>query len=91
MSNLDDLRATLFEAMAAVKSGTMDLDKARAINEIGKTIVDTAKVEVAYINATGKGKSTFIPVSTASGPALPAQPPGNGIGSVVQQLGGEQG
>lgn len=58
--NLDDLRATLFATIEAVRSGQMELDKARAINEIGKTIVDTAKVEVDYIRAVdGDAKSNF--------------------------------
>lgn len=54
------LREHLFAAIEGVKSGTLDLEKARAINEIGKTIVDTAKVEVDYLKATGGGESQFI-------------------------------
>ncbi len=57
---IEDLRASLFEALEGVKSGTLDLDKARAINDVAKTIVDTAKVEVDYLRATGGGESTFI-------------------------------
>lgn len=63
--SIEDLRTTLFATLEAVKDGTLDLDKARAVNEIGKTIVDTAKVEVDYLRATGGGESTFI--STAIG------------------------
>ena len=54
------LRAQLFAALQGVKDGSLDLDKARAINEIGKTITDTAKVEVDYLRAIGGGESTFI-------------------------------
>jgi len=69
---LDDLRSVLFEALEAVKSGTMDLDKARAINEIGRTLVDTAKVEVDYLRATDGSQSSFI-----EPPADPSKlPPG---------------
>lgn len=57
---IDDLRTTLFAALQGVKDGTLDLDKARTINEIGKSIIDTAKVEVEYLKATGGGESTFI-------------------------------
>ena len=57
------LRAHLFAALQGVKDGTLDLDKARAINEIGKTITDTAKVEVDYLRATGGGESAFIDVA----------------------------
>ena len=44
--NLSDLRAALFDTLEKVKSGDLDLDKARAINDIGKTLIDSAKVEV---------------------------------------------
>ncbi len=54
------LRAHLFEALAGVKAGTLDLDKARAVNEIGKTLVDSARVEVEYLRATGGGESSFL-------------------------------
>ena len=76
MSNdITALRAHLFAALQGVKDGTLDLDKARAINEIGKTITDTAKVEVDYLRATGGGESAFI---DAGGDAnnLPAGIPG---------------
>lgn len=63
--DLTTLREHLFAALAGVKDGSLDLDKARTINELGKTLVDTAKVEVDYLRATGGGESTFI--DTASG------------------------
>ena len=33
---INDLRAALFDALQKVKDGTMDLDKARAVNELGR-------------------------------------------------------
>ena len=57
---IDDLRAALFSALEGVRDGTLDTDKARAINEIGRTIVDSAKVEVAFLQTTGGDKSSFI-------------------------------
>lgn len=60
MSDMTALRAHLFEALQGVKSGVMDLDKARAINEIGKTLIDSAKVEVDYLKASGGGESSFL-------------------------------
>lgn len=63
MSNdhtLAGLRAHLFEALQAVKAGSLELDQARAVNELAKTIVDTAKVEVDYLRTTGGGESAFI-------------------------------
>lgn len=57
---IDDLRATLFATLDAVKAGEMDLDRARAVNELGKTIIDTAKVEVDYLRVTNGGESEFL-------------------------------
>ena len=79
------LRAHLFEALRAVRAGTLELlDKARAINELGKTIIDTGKLEVDHILATDAGaKSKFI-VGPDDADALP-----NGITSIVRhRLGG---
>ena len=57
---IEDLREALFATLQGVKDGTIDVDKARAVNELGKTICDTAKVEVEYIKAGGGGESAFI-------------------------------
>lgn len=57
---ISDLRAVLFATIEGVRSGTVDLDKARAINELSKTVVESAKVEVQYLEATGGGESSFI-------------------------------
>jgi hypothetical protein len=54
------LREALFDTLQKVKDGDIDVEKARAINEIGKTLVDSAKVEVEYLRATGGGESSFI-------------------------------
>lgn len=70
--SISDLRDALFETLAGLKAGTVDIDRARAINEIGKTICDTAKVEVDFIKATGAAESKFL--QTPKEP--PALPPG---------------
>jgi hypothetical protein len=57
---LGDLRAHLFSTLQAVKDGAIDLDRARAVNELGKTLIDTARVEVEYLRATGGGESEFL-------------------------------
>ena len=57
---ISDLRAALFDALQGVKNGTLDLEKARAVNEIGKTLIDSAKVEVEYLRVSGGGESAFI-------------------------------
>lgn len=58
--NINDLRETLFATLNGIKDGTIELDKARAINEVSKTIIDTAKVEVDYLKVNNGGESSFI-------------------------------
>jgi hypothetical protein len=57
---LDDLRETLFATLQAVRDGTLELDRARQVNEIAKTLIDSAKVEVDYLRVSGGGESAFI-------------------------------
>lgn len=57
---INDLRETLFATLEAVKTGAIDLDKARVVNEVARSIIDTAKVEVDYLRTTGGGESSFI-------------------------------
>jgi hypothetical protein len=78
--SLSDLRAALFETLESVKNGSMELDKARAINEIGKTLIDSAKVEVQYLEAIGgTGESPFIAPPDDQAPQLP-----NGIVGITR-------
>lgn len=65
------LRALLFETLEGVKSGAMDLDRARAVNEISKTLVETARVEVDYLKTTGGQESGFM--ESPKEPALPGR------------------
>lgn len=66
MTDITALRERLFATLDAVKAGTIDLDRARTINEVGKTIVDTARVEVDYLRATGGGESSFLDTTIGS-------------------------
>ena len=51
---MTDLRNHLFATLEALqdKDDPMDIDRAKAIAEVGKVMVDSAKVEVAFISAT---------------------------------------
>lgn len=74
MKNIDDLRTHLFETLAALKDKDkpMDLDRARAISDVSRVIVDTAKVEVEFLKVTGALKSTgFLPDADEQQPARP--------------------
>lgn len=73
-NTLDDLRAHLFAALEGLrdKDKPMDIDRARAISEVAKTVIDSAKVEVDYLRVRGgDGESEFI-----GRKPVPALPPG---------------
>ena len=63
-NKIDDLRNHLFETLEALKDdeNPMALDRALAIAEVAKVLVESAKVEVGFLKATGALKSTdFLP------------------------------
>lgn len=57
-NNIEELRSILFDTIREVKNGTIDLDKAKAIENLSQTIINSAKVEVDYIRATDKTTGT---------------------------------
>lgn len=63
-NNIEDLRTHLFETLRALKdkAAPMDLDRARAVADVARVIVDSAKVEVKFLEVTGAIRSTkFLP------------------------------
>ncbi|MFM0495631.1 hypothetical protein [Paraburkholderia caledonica] len=63
MSTITDLREQLMQTLADLRNreNPMDVDRARAVAQVANVLVDTAKVEVDYIKATGAaGDSLFI-------------------------------
>ncbi|MFX1675168.1 hypothetical protein PWR63_23460 [Paraburkholderia sp. A2WS-5] len=63
MSTITDMREHLMETLAALRDreNPMDVDRARAVAQVAGVLVDSAKVEVDYIKATGAtGDSLFI-------------------------------
>lgn len=63
-NKIDDLRNHLFATLEALadKDDPMDLDRARAVADVAKVIVDSAKVEVQFLQVTGAMRSTgFLP------------------------------
>lgn len=76
-NKMQDLRNHLFAQLESLSDpeSKVDLERVKAMTEISKVLVDSAKVEVQFINAAGGKHSTgFI----ESKPELPA--PGKGIG-----------
>lgn len=78
MSNtIESLRSTLFDTLQDVKSGKMEIERAKAICEISQTIVNTAKVEIDYAHKTGaKVASQFIEAPRQQLTGMPPAVPG---------------
>jgi len=60
--HIDTLRADLLATLTDLRnrSNPMEPDRARAIAQVASVLVDTARVEVDYIKATGQDVSNFI-------------------------------
>ena len=72
-NKIDDLRNHLFATLEALQDTDkpMELDRARTIAEVAQTIINSAKVEVAFMTHVEGVESTFFP-STAK----PCEPQG---------------
>lgn len=57
---ISTLYDALFETLQAARSGTMDIDRIKAINDTAQTIVNAAKVEVDHMKVNGGAGSGFI-------------------------------
>ncbi len=62
--HIEDLRNHLFVALEALQDedNPMDLERARTIGSIAQTIINTAKVEVAFLKEVGGVGTGFMPV-----------------------------
>jgi hypothetical protein len=58
MSKIDDVRGHLMKALEGLSSGTMDIERAKAIAEVSQTLINSAKVEVDYLKVTGQQNGT---------------------------------
>lgn len=70
--NIDTLRGHLFDTLADLrnKEKPMDIDRAKAVAEVARAVIDSAKVEVEHMKVAGGQGSGFIQG------ALPAPQPG---------------
>lgn len=74
-NKIDDLRNHLFATLEALQDAEkpMEIERARAIADVGRVLVDSAKVEVRFLEVTGALKSTnFLPVQIDTEPGPPA-------------------
>ncbi len=58
--DIETLRNHLFDVIEGLKNGTMEIDKAKAISNVAQTMINAAKVEVAYAQVTGHKGSKFL-------------------------------
>lgn len=58
--NINDLRSAMFDTLQALKAGTISVEQARAASEIGKVLIDSARVENEYLKISGGSESDFI-------------------------------
>lgn len=70
-NKIEDLRNHLFATLEALKDedNPMDITRARAVAEVARAVIDTAKVEVEFLKVTGALRSTdFLPVPVEDAP-----------------------
>lgn len=62
-SKIEELREQLFATLRDLRDPVkpMEIDRAKAISEVAQTIINSAKVEVDFINATGAKGTGFVP------------------------------
>ena len=83
-NNVTDLRAILFDAIKGVKEGNLDIDKARTINELSRTLVDTARAENDHLKIVGGTGSNFLESQTR--PLLPGETTSERTGSGTKTI-----
>ena len=56
INNFDSMRDILFDTMREVKSGLLDIEKAKSISSVGQTIINSVKVEIDFLKLTGSSE-----------------------------------
>ncbi|MHA6881506.1 hypothetical protein [Ralstonia solanacearum] len=61
-NNITTVRQHLLDTLADLRNrdNPMDVDRARAVADVARVLVDSAKVEVAYIKATEGASTPFL-------------------------------
>jgi hypothetical protein len=79
-NKMDDLRDHLFETLEALKDkeNPMDISRARAVSDVAGRLIDSAKVEVEFIKATGQTDGSQFMPKPRDQAALPAGRARNG-------------
>lgn len=66
-NNIGDLRDHLFDTIQKLKDGSMTVETANAICKTGKVIVDSAKVEVQFLNVAEKSEGMNVSLVKPTG------------------------
>lgn len=79
--HINELRQHLLDTLKDLRNREqpMEPDRARAVAQVASVLVDTAKVEVEYLKATGQQRAGFLEEpaqieSDARGAGVPASP-----------------
>lgn len=65
-TKIEDLREHLFATLEALRDEDkpMDLARAKAISDVAQTVINSAKVEVEFLNAVGGQRASgFFPTA----------------------------
>lgn len=64
-NKIDDLRNHLFSAIEGLMDDEkpMDIDRAKAVADVAQVIINSAKVEIDFLNKVGGNGTNFIPQS----------------------------
>lgn len=63
-NKMTDVRDLLIESMERLRDGDMEPNQAKQMASLGKVLIDSAKVEIDFIDKTGSlGGSGFINLS----------------------------
>lgn len=59
-NKLSDLRNHLFETLEALKDkeSPMEIERARAVTQVAQAIINSAKVEIDFLEAVGSAEAT---------------------------------
>ena len=71
-NDIDSLRAHLFDTIADLRAGTLDVDRAKVIAEVAQVVINSAKVECDHMRIANTDGTGFIP-SEPKNPRLPKQ------------------
>ena len=81
LPTITNLRQHLMDTLASLRDrdNPMEVDRARAVAQVASVLVESAKVEVDYIKATGGEQSQFLETVKDATPQL-----GNGITAITR-------